>query len=69
MAAPAAEELTPLAKVIVVAEPWLTAAPVLLVTVGTAPLGAGANPLKVRLMSPLKPVMVLPPVSARVIVN
>jgi hypothetical protein len=46
--------LVPLVKVINSAVPKFTALPVLLVTVGTVPLGALASPLKVRLLSPLK---------------
>jgi hypothetical protein len=56
-------------NVTVVAVPSLTAEPVLLVTVGTVPPGDVPKPLKVRLLSPLTPVTVLPNWSTARIVN
>src|SRR5256885_813404 len=51
-------ELTPLARVIVVAAPALMPVPVLSVTVADDPSGARPGPVKVKLLSPLKVVTV-----------
>src|SRR5438552_6153255 len=53
-------ELTPLVKLIVVTVPRVTAEAVLSVTVGTCPSGAVPSPPKVKVLSPVKVVTVLP---------
>src|SRR2546426_484240 len=62
-------ELMPLAKVINSAVPRFTAELVLLVTVGTVPLGALPSPLNVRLLSPVKLVIVFWNLSTSLIVS
>ena len=62
-------ERTPFVNVINSDVPSLTAVPVLLVTVGTAPLGDVLSPLKVSVLSPLKVVTVFPNWSTSVIVS
>src|SRR5947209_4628155 len=59
----------PLANVIVVATPKLTAVPVLLLTVGTVPFGELLAPPKVRLLSPAYVGAVFPNASTAVIVR